>query len=67
MWQTLVLSDWQPLLAYLLVETVIKYRQEEYYQAFREADIKTDGSNFIEFLLQALASSLEEAINASKM
>lgn len=65
LWQTLILSDWQPLLAYLPVETVIKSRQEEYYQAFREADIKTDCSNFIEFLLQALATSLKEAMNNS--
>lgn len=44
---------------------MIKSRQDEYYQAFREADIKADCSNFIEFLLQALATSLKEAINNS--
>ncbi|OEF27730.1 Fic family protein [Vibrio rumoiensis] len=63
LWQTLILSEWQPLLAYLPVETVIKSRQEEYYQAFREADEATDCSHFIEFLLQALATSLQEAIS----
>ena len=66
LWQTLILSEWQPLLAYLPVETVIKSRQDEYYQAFREADEATDCSSFIEFLLQALASSLNEAISISK-
>lgn len=62
LWQTLILSQWQPLLAFLPVETVIKLRQDKYYQSFREADEKTDCSNFIEFLLQALATSLKEAI-----
>lgn len=62
LWQTLILSKWQPLLAYLPVETVIKTRQDEYYQAFREADEKTDCSQFIEFLLEALATALNEAI-----
>ncbi|WP_190339283.1 hypothetical protein [Vibrio sp. S11_S32] len=63
LWQTLVLSEWQSLLAYLPVETVIKSRQDQYYQAFRQADEQTDCSNFIEFLLQALTTSLHEAIN----
>ncbi|MFV0576730.1 MAG: Fic family protein [Vibrio sp.] len=63
LWQMLILSKWQPLLAYLPVETVIKSRQDEYYQAFRRADEQTDCSSFIEFLLQALATSLQEAIS----
>jgi Fic family protein len=31
LWQTLILSCWQPMLAYLPVETVIKRRQQDYY------------------------------------
>lgn len=54
-------------MAYLPVETVIKSRQDEYYQAFREADEVTDCSHFIKFLLQALSDSLNEAINVSEM
>ncbi|MFV0447047.1 MAG: Fic family protein [Vibrio sp.] len=69
LWQTLILSEWQPLLAYLPVETVIKALQNEYYQAFRQADQQTDCSQFIEFLLQALVTSLKEAVdtNSGKM
>lgn len=67
LWQTLILSEWQPLLAYLPVETVIKSRQDEYSQAFREADQAADCSSFIDFLLQALSDSLNEAISTSKM
>ena len=62
LWQTLILSHWQPMLAYLPVETVIKHRQQEYYQLLTESDQKSDCSAFIEFLLQALESSLQEAI-----
>ena len=62
LWQTLILSHWQPMLAYLPVETVIKHRQQKYYQLLGEADQNTDCSTFIEFLLAALESSLEEAI-----
>ncbi|ART83453.1 cell filamentation protein Fic [Oceanisphaera profunda] len=62
LWQTLILSHWQPLLAYLPVETVIKDQQQAYYQAFRQADLSSDCSGFIEFLLDALATALKEAI-----
>jgi Uncharacterized conserved protein len=62
LWQTLIISKWQPLLAYLPVETVIKHRQQEYYRLLGEADAKSDSSSFIEFLLEAIENSLQEAI-----
>ena len=63
LWQTLILSYWQPMLAFLPVETVIKHRQQTYYQLLTESDQKSDCSAFIEFLLQAIEDSLQEAIN----
>jgi Fic family protein len=63
LWQTLILSQWQPLLAYLPVETVIKYRQADYYQRLGEADASSNCSTFIEFLLEAIQQSLQEAID----
>jgi Fic family protein len=64
LWQTLILSHWQPMLAFLPVETVIKHRQQTYYQLLTESDQKSDCSAFIEFLLQAIEDSLHGAINA---
>ena len=63
LWQTLILSHWQPMLAFLPVETVIKHRQQTYYQLLTESDQKSDCSAFIEFLLQAIEDSLQEAIH----
>jgi Fic family protein len=63
LWQTLILSQWQPLLAYLPVETVIKHRQADYYQRLGEADASSNCSAFIEFLLEAIQQSLQEAID----
>lgn len=65
LWQTLILSQWQPILAYLPVETVIKAKQDEYYKAFRHADATSDCSLFIEFLLDAINTALDEAISSS--
>ncbi len=63
LWQTLILSHWQQMLAYLPVETVIKHRQQDYYQLLTESYHKSDCSAFIEFLLQAIEDSLQEAIS----
>ena len=44
LWQTLVLRQWKPLFAYLSVETVIRERQEAYYQVLTEADRRSDAT-----------------------
>lgn len=63
LWQTLILSRWQPLLAYLPVESVIRLRQDAYYQALAEADKAGDSTPFIEFMLMALQDTLTDAIS----
>lgn len=60
LWQTLILSRWKPLLAYLPVESVIRERQAEYYQALAAADKQGQSTAFIEFLLSALLQALRE-------
>jgi Fic family protein len=62
LWQTLILSKWQPMLAYLPVESVVRVRQASYYQALAEADRLADSTPFIEFMLQALQDSLKELL-----
>jgi len=67
LWQTLILSQWQPMLAYLPVESVIRVRQTAYYQALAEADQRAAATPFIEFMLQALLDTMTEALsNASE-
>ena len=60
LWQTLILSHWKPLLAYLPVESVICQRQEEYYAALGRSDKSGQATEFIEFLLSALSQALDE-------
>ncbi|TNH07898.1 Fic family protein [Testudinibacter sp. TR-2022] len=62
LWQTLILSRWHPLLAYLPVETMIKHHQPEYYRLLNQAALTADCSAFIEFLLDTLQSALQQAI-----
>ena len=66
LWQTLILSQWQALLAYLPVESVIRVRQAAYYQALADADSLANSTPFIEFMLQAvLDAMIEVSIKAS--
>ena len=51
LWQTLILSRWQPALAWLPVETVIRDRQNDYYAALAAADAASDASRCVEFML----------------
>ncbi len=67
LWQTLILSQWKPMLAYLPVETVVRSRQEEYYQALAEADRLADSTPFIEFMLQALHDAIKEALSKTSV
>jgi len=60
LWQTLILSQWQPVLAYLPVESVIRVRQADYYQALADADNLADSTPFIEFMLQALHDAMTD-------
>lgn len=62
LWQTVILSRWQPVMAYLPVETVIKTRQDVYYQQLSQADRQSDCTDFILFLLEALRDALAQAI-----
>jgi Fic family protein len=61
LWQTLILSCWRPLMAYLPVETVIRDRQQDYYNILSESDTKADITPFIEFMLGALLDAIHKA------
>ena len=61
LWQTLLLSHWNPLLAWLPVESVIHDRQADYYRVLAVCDSAGNSTAFVEFLLAALLTSLREA------
>ncbi len=60
LWQTLILSRWRPVLAWLPVESVIRDRQRAYYDALALADKAGQSTVFVEFLLTTLLQALEE-------
>jgi len=60
MWQTLILYKWKNIFGWLPVESLIKERQEAYYEVLGTCDKAADSGQFIEFLLEAIADSLLE-------
>lgn len=60
LWQTLILSRWHPLFAYLPLETVIREQQEKYYKVLAICDKAGNSTAFIEFLLRILLTALHE-------
>jgi len=60
LWQTLILSRWRPVLAYLPVETVIRDQQQAYYAALSASDQLAEATPFVEFMLLALQQALLE-------
>ena len=54
LWQTLILSRWQPVLADLPVESLIHAHQQAYYRAIEQSTAKTDCAPFVHFMLERI-------------
>lgn len=62
LWQTLILKEAHPVFEFLPIESVIKGRQEKYYEALGKSDHSGESTLFIEFMLEVILDSLEELL-----
>ncbi|MBK2124991.1 Fic family protein [Fangia hongkongensis] len=60
LWQSLILSKWHELLAYIPVESLVYKYQKAYYQAIHDSTAQSDSSAFIEFILSMLLEAILE-------
>ena len=65
LWHTLLLSKWNPIFAWLPVESMIHDRQEDYYRAFNAANNAANSTVFITFMLEAIRDTMLEAIEGA--
>ena len=65
LWHTLLLSKWNPIFAWLPIESMIHDRQEEYYRAFNAANVAADSTVFITFMLKAIRDTMLEVIDGA--
>jgi len=67
LWQTLILSRWNPLLAWLPIEEVIRSRQQGYYDSLGQADQQGDLRPFVAYQLEAIHDALRSEIGSEKV
>jgi Fic family protein len=58
-WQTMLLSRWKGIFAWLPVETIVKEHQQEYYRTIALCDAVGESTLFIEFMLKCLLDAME--------
>ncbi len=62
LWHTLILSKWEPLFAWLPIESLIYERQSEYYKALAISDNEGKSTKFIEFMLTVIRDVLKKNV-----
>lgn len=66
LWHTLLLSKWNPIFAWLPVESIIQDHQKEYYDAINISNANGESTVFIEFMLEVIKQALQEVSQTSK-
>ena len=60
LWQTLILTRWKPLFAHVPVESVVRDRQSQYYEAIELSSADGESTRFIAFMLDAILAAVEQ-------
>ena len=58
-WQTMLLSRWKGIFAWLPVETIVKEHQNEYYNVIAQCDAAGESTSFVEFMLACILDTIE--------
>lgn len=61
LWQTLLLSRWQPAFAWLPVESLVHQQQVAYYKALNDSTQASDCAPFIQFMLGCIHDAVAKA------
>jgi len=59
LWQTLILTGWNPVFAITPVESMVHARQQEYYGTIGQSTKMSDSAPFVEFMLEAIREIIE--------
>ena len=58
-WQTMLLSHWKGVFAWLPVETIVKEHQQEYYNVIQKSDKVGESTLFVEFMLRCILDTMD--------
>ena len=62
LWQTMILKEYSPVFEFLPIETLIKERQQDYYNALGMSDNQDSSTSFMEFMLEMIHLALEDLL-----
>ena len=58
LWQTLILTRWKTLFAHVPVESLVRARRSDYYQAIRESSSQGESTPFVAFMLDTILAAV---------
>lgn len=62
LWQTAILMQYNPIFEFIPIESIIKERQDQYYQSLGHSDKTGQATPFIEFMLDVISDALSEVL-----
>ena len=65
LWHTLLLSKWNPIFAWLPVESIVHNHRQAYYESINASNAAVSSTAFIEFMRSTIKASLIEAVSLS--
>lgn len=67
LWQTMVLKEYSPVFEFLPIESLVKEKQQEYYNVLGKSDNQGESTLFIEFMLGIIDLALEELLKTQQL
>ena len=66
LWQTIILSAWKPIFAWIPIESIVKERQQGYYDAITLSTSSGNSNPFIIYMLKAISDAVQDIVNDTR-
>ena len=66
LWQTIILSAWKPIFAWIPIESMIKLKHKEYYDSLANSTSIGNSNPFIMYMLNAIYDAVKEIARNSR-
>ncbi|HTL81718.1 MAG TPA: Fic family protein, partial [Bacteroidia bacterium] len=67
LWQTVILKDKYPVFKFLPLESIIKEKQQKYYEALSRSDKAENSTFFVEFMLGIIEEALSSVLHSQNV
>ena len=67
LWQTMILKNYSKVFEFLPIETLVKERQQDYYNVLEKSDNQGSSTSFIEFMLEIIHAALDDLLKTQNL